>query len=87
MPGAHPSSSSSGSRNGLDEHWSAWFAPLTLTHEADGTTILRGGVTGQAELHGLLAMVRDIGATLIAVTPLHAAQDLEPPPPIPPEQG
>ena len=28
----------------LDEHWSTWFGDLTLTHEEDGTTTLRGPV-------------------------------------------
>ena len=51
----------------LDEHWSAWFEGMALRHEHDGTTTLRGSVTDQAALHGLLAKVRDIGATLISV--------------------
>jgi len=51
----------------LDEHWSTWFDGLTLRHESDGTTTLRGSVTDQAELHGLLAKVRDLGATLVSV--------------------
>ena len=51
----------------LDEHWSTWFGGLTLVHEDDDTTTLRGVVTDQAELHGLLAKVRDLGATLISV--------------------
>ena len=51
----------------LDEHWSTWFDGLTLRHEDDGTTTLRGTVTDQAELHGLLAKVRDLGATLLSV--------------------
>ena len=54
----------------LDDHWSAWFGVRTLTHEDDGTTVLRGDVADQAQLHGLLAKVRDLGATLISVTPL-----------------
>ena len=53
----------------LDEHWSAWFGGLTLIREDDGTTTLRGAVADQAELHGLLAKVRDLGATL------HLGQD------------
>jgi hypothetical protein len=53
----------------LDPHWSAWFTGLTLTHQDDGTTSLHGVVTDQAELHGLLAKVRDVGATLLSVTP------------------
>jgi len=51
----------------LDEHWSAWFGGLTVSHEEDGTTTLRGVVADQAELHGLLAKVRDLGTTLISV--------------------
>jgi hypothetical protein len=54
----------------LDPRWSAWFDPLTLTREDDGTTALRGPVTDQAELHGLLAKVRDLGAALVSLTPL-----------------
>jgi GTPase len=56
----------------LDQHWSTWFGALTLTHEDDGTTTLRGPVTDQAELHGLLAKVRDLGAGLISVTTTQA---------------
>ena len=51
----------------LDDHWAGWFEDLTLTHETDGTTTLRALVPDQAALHGLLAKVRDIGATLISV--------------------
>jgi hypothetical protein len=56
-------------RGHLAPHWSAWFGGLTVTHEDDGTTTLRGPVPDQAALHGLLAKVRDVGATLISVTP------------------
>ncbi len=51
----------------LDEYWSAWFGGLAVIHEADGTTTLRGAVADQAELYGLLAKVRNLGATLISV--------------------
>lgn len=51
----------------LDERWSAWFGGLTLVREDDGTTTLRGPVTDQAELHGLLAKIRDLGLILVAV--------------------
>ena len=53
----------------VDEHWSTWFDGLAIIHQDDGTTTLRGAVADQAELHGLLARVRDLGATLISVTP------------------
>jgi hypothetical protein len=69
----------------LDEHWSSWFGGLTLVHERDGTTTLSGVVTDQAELHGLLAKVRDLGATLISVKATDgptgpAARVVRPPP-------
>lgn len=51
----------------LDPHRSAWFGDFTLTRETDGTTTLRGVVADQAELHGLLVKVRDLGVTLLAV--------------------
>ena len=51
----------------LDQRWSAWFDDLTLTRESGGTTSLSGAVTDQAELHGLLMKIRDLGITLISV--------------------
>ena len=51
----------------MDDHRSAWFDNLTLTHEDDGTTSLTGAVSDQAQLHGLLTKVRDLGVTLISV--------------------
>ena len=59
----------------LDRRWSTWFDGFTVTHEDDGTTTLRGAVRDQSELHGLLAKVRDLGTTLIAVTPLRTTYD------------
>jgi hypothetical protein len=52
----------------LDQHWSAWFGGLSVAHEDDGSTSLTGAVADQAELHGLLAKIRDLGVTLISVT-------------------
>jgi hypothetical protein len=51
----------------LDHHWSAWFGDLTLTQHSDGTTSFSGVISDQAELHGLLMKVRDLGVTLISV--------------------
>jgi hypothetical protein len=51
----------------LDQHWSCWFGDLTLTHEDDGTTSLTGVISDQAELHGLLDKIRDLGVTLFSV--------------------
>jgi len=51
----------------LDHYWSSWFGELALTHEDDGTTSLTGAVADQAELHGLLTKIRDLGVTLVSV--------------------
>lgn len=52
-----------------------WFGGLALTREDDGTTTLRAAVRDQAELHGLLTKVRDLGVTLISLTSIDAARD------------
>jgi hypothetical protein len=51
----------------LDRHWSAWFEGLELRSEPGGVTVLAGPVADQAALHGLLAMVRDLGLPLLSV--------------------
>jgi hypothetical protein len=51
----------------LDQHWAAWFGGLVLTREDDGSTSLTGAVADQAELHGFLTKIRDLGVTLISV--------------------
>ncbi|MGN6576031.1 MAG: hypothetical protein ACTHKG_10095 [Nocardioides sp.] len=64
----------------LDEHWADWLGDLTLRHHPDGTSSLRGRITDQAELHGVLAKLRDLGVSLIAVTPAappHTATEKE----------
>jgi hypothetical protein len=56
----------------LDPRWADWFDGMTLTTADDGTTALRGPVTDQAALHGLLQKVRDLGLPLLSVTALDA---------------
>jgi hypothetical protein len=51
----------------IDEHWSDWFEGLTITHTADGETILSGLIVDQAALHGLLAKLRDLGLSIVSV--------------------
>jgi hypothetical protein len=51
----------------LDERWADWFEGMTVSAQADGTTVLRGPVADQSALHGLLGRVRDLGMTLISV--------------------
>lgn len=49
----------------LDGSWSRWFG-LAITYHDDGTCILTGTVADQAQLHGILAKLRDTGATLLS---------------------
>jgi hypothetical protein len=58
----------------LGSRWTAWFDGLTLTHDSDGTTIIRGLVADQAALHGLLQKVRDLGLPLVSVTQVQPDQ-------------
>jgi hypothetical protein len=59
----------------LDDHWSAWLGDLTLVRHDDGTSTLAGAMADQAQLHGVLGRLRDIGATLLSVRALEAAED------------
>ena len=52
----------------LDEHWSAWLDGFALTRDDDGTTVITGPVADQAQLHGVLARVRDLNIPLLALT-------------------
>lgn len=60
----------------LGSQWTDWFDGLSIALEEDGDTLLTGPVIDQAALHGLLKKVRDLGMTLVSVTPV------EPGPPI-----
>lgn len=51
----------------LGDQWMEWFDNLTITLEADGTTLLMGVVVDQAALHGILKKIRDLGMPLLSV--------------------
>lgn len=55
-------------RGHLDERWAEWFEGLVITREENGDTLLTGLVVDQAELHGLLKTVRDLGLPLLSVS-------------------
>jgi hypothetical protein len=50
----------------LDSRWAAWFDGLQVTGHSE-ETVISGLLADQSALHGLLAKVRDLGLTLIAV--------------------
>ena len=50
----------------LAADWSDWFEGLTICQEENSETTLSGPLD-QAALHGVLAKVRDLGLTLVAV--------------------
>ena len=52
-----------------DHHRSNLLGHVSITHDDDETSTVVAAVADQAALHGLLARLRDIGITLIAVTP------------------
>lgn len=60
----------------LDDHWTRWFDDLTVVREDNGTTALQGLMTDQAELHGVLVKVRDLGLILISVNPTETSSRL-----------
>ena len=51
----------------LDERWSDWFDGLEITNLDNGEAILSGEIVDQAALHGVLAKVRDLNLSLVAV--------------------
>jgi RimJ/RimL family protein N-acetyltransferase len=48
----------------LDDHWSAWLGGLGMTRDDDGATTVTVQAADQAQLHGVLAGLRDIGAVI-----------------------
>lgn len=59
----------------LDDHWSAVLAGLSIRRDGDGTTSISGPVADQAQLHGVLAGLRDMGARLLEVRAEEARAD------------
>ncbi len=54
----------------LRGNWHDWFGAMQLQPLANGDLLLTGPVTDQAALFGILAAIRDLGLTLVAVNPV-----------------
>lgn len=52
----------------LDPSWSDCFDGLSVSNTQSGETVLTGSVADQAELHGILAKIRDLNLPLVYVT-------------------
>ena len=59
----------------LDEHWSEWFDGLDITYDVDDNTVLRGPLTDETALHGVLIKVRDLALPLLAVNRIEALRE------------
>lgn len=53
----------------LGQEWADWFGGLSLRLEDRGETLLTGAMD-QAALYGVLKKVRDLGMSLLAVSPI-----------------
>ena len=51
----------------LDPSWQDWFEGLAIEQEDGGTSRLSGSLRDQAALHGILAKLRGLGLTLLAL--------------------
>ena len=51
----------------LDQAWAEWFEGFDIAHTRSGDTTIRGRVSDQAALYGLIAKLRDLGVKLRSV--------------------
>lgn len=59
----------------LDSRRRTWFDELTITFTEDGCTLLSGHIRDQAELHGVLRRISNLGLVLVSVN--SAPKDLD----------
>ncbi len=52
----------------LDDRWSGWLDARALVRDEDACTTLTVEIADQAQLHGLLSRIRDLGITLLSLT-------------------
>ncbi len=51
----------------LAERWSEWFEGLAIRNDPGGLTTLRGALTDQAALFGLLIKIHNLNLNLVEV--------------------
>jgi hypothetical protein len=56
-------------RGHLADHYAAYFAPMMIIREPSGETLLTGELADQGALFGVLLKVRDLGLSLLTVSP------------------
>lgn len=52
----------------LDDRWSEWLEARYLVRDDDACTTVTVEVADQAQLHGVLSRIRDLGVTLVSLT-------------------
>ena len=58
----------------LTDQWADRFEGMEIALEENGNTLLTGPVIDQAELHGLLKKIRDVGMTLLSVNQYYSTK-------------
>jgi hypothetical protein len=51
----------------LDDHWADWLGGHDLVRNDDSTTTLTLAAADQAQLHGVLSGIRDLGVKLLSL--------------------
>jgi hypothetical protein len=51
----------------LDQHWSGWLDSMTVVHDTDVTTALRGVLADEAALYGVLTKLHNLNLSLLSV--------------------
>jgi RimJ/RimL family protein N-acetyltransferase len=62
----------------LDDYWSQWLGGSVLVRNDDTSTALTFATVDQAQLHGVLASIRDLGVSLLSVHSLDGAPEGHP---------
>ena len=60
----------------VDEGWSDWLGGLEIQPTQAGETTLKGTITDQSALYGIIARLRDLGFKLNSIH-VEAVNDLE----------